>query len=356
MFSTRLIAVLGLAVLSSAGCGKDKASTDPDTGSSMLGPTASSSSSSSSEGFDDEGGDSGAGAELETTEEFEIEPRKKLPPPETPTQKCKMVKEGKKKVKKCGLSDPKPGLSAQHGVYTIMGDFRWGMTPAQVFKVLSKDIETEYAKRQESEADATAQDANRKWRADQLHALKSDYTKFTKASNHRWGVSLIQYEYVDDNGEEMLWVRTGNGLRKFYFFKDGALWKIFYAYSTDVWPGKSYADIVEEKFKKWFGPSPEQQIKEDAETKQPVLEYYEWKATDGEIVRSFDMTQVHGVFALTVVDGPAEQRIGQRLPNMKRDTDYEGVVKDVLGGSDVCYDSDGNIRECTEKEAQGFEE
>src|SRR5690606_41396143 len=122
MYSSRLIAVLGLTVVLSAGCDKDKASNDPDSGSSLLGPMASSSSSSDSL-------DEGPGGELESDEELTIEPRPKLPPPEEPKEQCKMVKEGKKKVKQCGLVDPKPGLSAQHGVYTLLGDFRWGMTP-----------------------------------------------------------------------------------------------------------------------------------------------------------------------------------------------------------------------------------
>lgn len=349
MLSRRLIAVLGLTVALSTGCDKDKASNDPESGSNLLGPAVS--SSSSSESLDDE---SGYGAELESDEEVAVEPRPKLPAPSEPKEQCKMVREGKKKVKQCGLVDPKPALSAQHGVYTLMGDFRWGMTPAQVFKLLSKDIEAEYAKRQASETDATAQDGNRKWRAEQLQAIKSDYTKFTTASNHRWGVSLIQYEYENDSNEEMLWVRTGTGLRKFYFFKDGELWKIFYAYSTDVWPGKTYADIVEEKFKKWFGPSPKEQSKVDPETKEPLLTYNEWSSTDGDVVRSFDMTQVHGVYALAVISGPIEQRVGQRLPNTKREDKVQGVVQDVLGGTDVCYNDEGTIRECSEKEAQGF--
>src|SRR5690606_830154 len=98
MLSRRLVAVLGLTVALSAGCDKDKASTDPDSGSNLLGPMASSSASSDS--LDEE---SGYGAELESDEELTIEPRPKLPPPEEPKQQCKTVREGKKKVKQCGL-------------------------------------------------------------------------------------------------------------------------------------------------------------------------------------------------------------------------------------------------------------
>ncbi|MHC5034845.1 MAG: hypothetical protein ACYTFZ_07395, partial [Planctomycetota bacterium] len=167
-----------------------------------------------------------------------------------------------------------------------------------------------------------------------------------KALNHRWAVSLIQFEYEDDNNEEMVWVKTTATLRKFYFFKDGELWKIFYAYSTDTWPGKTYDQIVEEKFKKWFGVSPKVKVKQDPKSGNPIVTYLEWEALKGETIRSFDMTSVHGVIVLAVIDGNAEQRIGERLPNVKTEDKFSGVVSDVLGGTDVCYNAEGDIVEC----------
>jgi hypothetical protein len=253
------------------------------------------------------------------------------------------------------MVDPKPKVSAAYGVEALMAGFRWGMTPAQVFKILSKDVEDEYAKRQKQSKDPMSQDRNRKWRQDQLNSIKANHTKFTKGSKHRWGVSLIQFEYEDDSNEEMLWTNSGTGLRKFYFFKDDELWKVMYAYSTDVWPGKSYQDVVEGKFKKWFGPSPKEKVKKEPKSGEPILRYSEWDALGSEKIRSFDMTGVHGVIALTVIDGKAEERIGERLPNMKPDEGVTDVVKDVLGGSDVCYSEDGSIAECSEKEAMGLE-
>ena len=339
---------LGLA----AGCQK-KNTDNPEAGSNLLGPTASSSDDEDIDDFgdddefawdDEEEGEEGAG------EEEAVAPRKKLPKRAKASKKCKTKGKGKDKKKVCKYHDPKPKVSASHGVYALLGDFRWGMTTKQVFKVLGKDIEAEYTKRQKSNKDAMSQDTNRQWRKDQLQAIKSNHTKFTAGSKHRWGVSLIQFEYEDDNNEEMLWVRQPNGLRKFYFFKDGELWKIFYAYSTDVWPGKSYDDVVDEKFKKWFGPSPKQHEKKDKEGR-PQLIYLEWTSMEDEKIRSFDMTQVHGAIGLAVVDGRAEGRIGQRLPNIKEEEGFSDTVSDVLGGSDVCYNSDGTIRECSEKEA-----
>jgi len=38
-------------------------------------------------------------------------------------------KGSKKKEKVCRMVDPKPKVSASHGVVALLGDFRWGMTP-----------------------------------------------------------------------------------------------------------------------------------------------------------------------------------------------------------------------------------
>jgi hypothetical protein len=363
--------LLTLCLALSVGCDKNKEESENPDGDNLagVGPREDDPVDDlASEGEDEELFDEEAeGEDVELGDEkTAAAPKKKLPPRAKPVQKCKMVvvrddgstvddapATGKKKKKPkgkkqqvCKLWDPKPQVSASHGVVALVGEFRWGMSPKEVFKILNKDIEAEYDKRQKDAKTAEEQDANRQWRREQLAAAKSQHTKFTEASKHRWGVSLIQYEYADDQNEEMLFVRTGNGLRKFYFFKDGELWKIYYAYSTDVWPGKTYAQVVEEKFFKWFGPSPQEKVKVDPKSKLELLRYYEWTAMDNEKIRSFDMTSVHGVIGLAVVDGKAEERIGERLPNIGKEEGYSDVVNDVLGGSDVCYDKAGDIVEC----------
>ena len=352
--STKSMAVmtaLGAALALSSACNKDQASTEPGAGDNLLGPSGGV-GGTSEDAFGEGEDEMFADDELGDGEEVARAQKKELPPKADPVKKCR----GKGKKRECSMVDPKPKVSASYGVQALMGGFGWGMTPKQVYRLLSEDIEAEYTKRQEQAKDAMTQDRARRWRQDQLAAIKANHTKFTAASKHRWGVSLIQHEYENDANEEMLWVKTGTGLRKFYFFKDDELWKVFYAYSTDVWPGMSYADVVEEKFKKWFGVSPEEKVKQDPETGAPIIRYNEWESMDGERIRSFDLTQVHGVIGLAVIDGSAEDRIGQRLPKIQEEKgNYEGVVDDVLGGTDVCYKDDGSIVECSETEALGVE-
>ncbi len=339
--------LLALSLVFGGACGKSGSSVDPDSGSNLVGDF------SESESLDDEdlGFDDDEGELTDDGSEVEVEKLADLPKRSKPVKKCK----GKKKKRKCEMVDPKPEVSASYGTRTLKGDFRWGMNTKDVFKLLSREIEAEYSKKQEAAgADAMAQDNARAWRAEQLQDLKANHIRFKSASKHRWGVSLIQFEYEDDSEEEMLWVKANATLRKFYFFKDGELWKIFYAYSPDTWPGKNYEAIVDEKFKKWFGPSPDNKVKQDPKTAAPLVRYFEWKSSDGDTVRSFDMSQVHGVVGLAVLSTKTEEYVGERLPNVGADKEYSDTVNDVLGGSDVCYDSSGEITECKKDGDDGF--
>jgi hypothetical protein len=352
---------LGLGLCLGVACKKNEETANPDQGSNLLGPMAKTEDAedlvSDGDGAADEEGADGEDdmlADREGDEEPVAEPvadpkaakAQKLPPKAKPVQKCS----GKGKKRVCKEVDPKPEVSASYGVVAMMGEYKWGMSPDAVFKTLTRDIEKEYEGRQAKAKDALAQDHNIKWRKEQLQQAKENHVKFSKSANHRWGVSLIQFEYEDDNGEELLWTRNDKGLRKYFFFKDGELWKILYAYSTDMFPGKTYEQVNDEKFKKWFGISPADKVKQDPKTGQPLVRYHEWTAMKGEKIRAFDMTSVHGVMVVVMVDGKAEKRIGERIPNLKKDESVQDVVGDVLGGSDVCYDKSGNIVECnTEK-------
>jgi hypothetical protein len=342
--------ILALSLTLGGGCGK-KNTVDPDTGSNLVGDYSGSDRVDDGDLGLDEGSDE-EGTELaDHGSAVEVAKLPELPKRAKPVNKCVNVKvgEGKKKKteKQCGLVDPKPEVSASYGTRTLKGDYRWGMTTKDVFKLLSREIEKQYEEKQKQAGeDAMAQDSARTWRTEQLNDLKANHVRFKSANKHRWGVSLVQYEYADDSNEEMLWIKDSPSLRKFYFFKDDRLWKIFYAYSPDTWPGKGYPDVVEEKFKKWFGVSPKEQVKQDPKTAAPLVRYFEWKSSDGDVVRSFDMTSVHGVVGLTVLDASADDSMTGRLPDVGKDEEFSDTVSDVLGESDLCYDKSGEIITC----------
>jgi hypothetical protein len=326
--------LLGLLVIggagSTAGCKKDGGTAEPDVGNeeSLVG---------SRESYDNPEDEEKALDETYGT-------RPELPPKKDPVEKCT----GKGKTKECKMLDPTPEVTAAYGARVLMGRFRWGMDIKTVNTQLEKDVEDEYAELQAKTKDPIEQDKNRDWKRDAIAEIQKNRVRFEDAAHHRWGVSLIGHEFKDNQGEEMIWVKSPT-LKKFYFFKDGKLYKIVYAYGTQAWPGLSYQEILDQKFKIWFGQSPEVKAEFDQETQIKLIDYVQWNTADNDRVRAFDMTAVHGAFVVSIVSGEAEDEYGPRLPTGLEDSDFTGDVNDVLGGSDICYDEAGNMIEDTEK-------
>ncbi len=290
-------------------------------------------------------------ADSEETLDERYGARSELSAKSKPKEKCR----GKGKKRKCSMVDPTPKVSAAHGARTFIGDFRWGMDAKAVMDQLTRQISDEYDKKQSETNDANVQDANRAWKRDQITSVAKSHVRFDSAAHHKWGVSVIQFDYMDDEGEEMVWIK-GATLKKFYFFRDGELWKINYAYGKQAFPGMDYKGVLDSKFKKWFGVMPEEKAKLDPKTQVPLVNYVQWDSQDGDRIRAYDMMEVHGVFLVSVVSGNAEDSIGERLPNMAKERAFDEEVGDVLGGSDICYDEEGNMIEDAErcKELRGF--
>lgn len=262
---------------------------------------------------------------------------------------CKKKTTGKGKAKKtetvCEQVDSNPKLTASLGIASLTKGFEWGMGTDAVLGKLGESVNKGFDEQLKATTNPIEQDRIRKERSEQINELKKGNVKFSANAKHKWGVSLIQYEFADDSNEEMIWIKEGTKLRKFYFFKDNALWKIVYAFNKEKWPDKDYQSVVDNSFKKWFGVNPAAKTKQDPKTAAVLLRYHEWIGEKSEKVRSFDLTEVHGIIMIAVIDGNAESTIGERLPNMKGDHTFGGDVGDVLGGSDVAYDENGKIVE-----------
>lgn len=271
--------------------------------------------------------------------------RGELPPRPTVKEVCK----GKGSSRACTKKDPKPEVTAAYGARRFLEGMRWGMSRDEVLEALKREVEEEYQERQKSTRDPVVQDKNRNWKREELDKLSLNLVAFDTRTQHKWGVSLIQFEYADDAGETMLWLRSNSNLKKFYFFEGDKLWKVIYAYGMDSWPKEDHKQVKEDHFMKWFGYSPEDRVKQDPETLAPVVRFAEWKSMDNDIVRAFDLTAVHGVHVVALISGDAEARIGERLPHVVADGDFSDVVNDVLGGPAVCYDADGNFIEDAQK-------
>ncbi|HRC56001.1 MAG: hypothetical protein IPI49_23920 [Myxococcales bacterium] len=120
----------------------------------------------------------------------------------------------------------------------LMSTYKFGMSKDEVIVVLSKQLDAKYAEKLESTTDVYAQDQLRREKKKELTRLSSSWVTFD-GKRTGWDVSLVEEEFAHDTGEAMLvqWEnQDGKNQRRFFFFADGQLYKMFISLDTSVWP------------------------------------------------------------------------------------------------------------------------
>lgn len=123
----------------------------------------------------------------------------------------------------------------------LMGTYKFGMSKDEVIGVLSKQLDAKYKERLEGTTDTYAQDQLRKEKKKELNRLASNYVTFD-GKRTGWDVSLVEDEFAHNTGESMLvqWEnQDGKNQRRFFFFADGQLYKMFISLDTSAWPDET---------------------------------------------------------------------------------------------------------------------
>jgi len=120
----------------------------------------------------------------------------------------------------------------------LMAGFKFGQTKDEVLSVLTKDIEAKYDAQIKGTTDVAQQDRLRKLRKDELATVKNTYVDF-KGTKSGWDVSIVEDEFRHNTNESMLerWEKSGNtNQRRFFFFYEGKLWKMFLSLDVSILP------------------------------------------------------------------------------------------------------------------------
>lgn len=222
-------------------------------------------------------------------------------------------------------------------VERLLTPFKWGMTPQQVIKVLQNDMRKGYAKPLKAASnDPIAYDRVRR---DMMGALKKVEQSHVKFEGRRvpWDVSMVEREYAHKNNEAMI-VRWTSDDRRFYFFHNERLWKIFIAFNAEMFEGKTFNDFAE-VMETRFGRAEQKfaaTIKGDAK-----MAYLAWPPSKTTILRALDNTKIYGNFCLILMDKLELPRVmeGRRMnsPGKKSgDPLVDAVLKDqgTVGGQE----------------------
>ena len=126
---------------------------------------------------------------------------------------------------------PTSAPSTQKALAELLGAFKFGMSKDQVLGVLAKQINEKYAEKIRRTDDIYTQDKLRKAKKEELARIMKSYLEF-KGQKTGWDVSIIDDQFARNTDESMLvyWENTGGrNQRRFFFFFEGRLYKMFIA-------------------------------------------------------------------------------------------------------------------------------
>jgi hypothetical protein len=130
-------------------------------------------------------------------------------------------------------------VSAAHkkALAELYGGFKFGMTKDEVIAVFSKQLDERYDEKIKATTDITAQDRLRRDKRNEVSRLQGSYISFETAKPSPWDVSIVEDEFAHNTSEAMLerWENQGGkNQRRFFFFHDGRLWKMFVSLDVSI--------------------------------------------------------------------------------------------------------------------------
>jgi hypothetical protein len=146
----------------------------------------------------------------------------------------------KKKVEPPKKAAPPPMVSAdkKKALAEKFAGFKFGMTKDEILKVLQKQIDDKFEEKIKATEDTALKDRYRRDKKKELSAVSSTYVKFD-GKKTGWDVSIVEYEFAHNTGESMMerWENEGGkNNRRFFFFKDEKLYKMYISLDVSMIP------------------------------------------------------------------------------------------------------------------------
>jgi hypothetical protein len=193
--------------------------------------------------------------------------------------------------------------SAQDKAFTqLRGAYSFGMTKDEVVKVLKKQVYERFGPQIQATRDIALQDKLRRKRKREIRRIEKSFVQFT-GKKTGWDVSIIDDQFRHGTDESMMvyWENyQGKNQRRFFFFHDGRLYKMFIALNTDAMGGAGktfahYQGILEKRF---GGGKVGFRTDKDG-TEWPS--YIEWKSKKYK-VRALDKLSFYGAFCIWIAE------------------------------------------------------
>jgi hypothetical protein len=216
-------------------------------------------------------------------------------------------------------------ITAEHkkALADLYGGFKFGMSKDEVLAVLQKQIDDSFENQIKATTDIAMQDRLRKDKKAELARTSSTYVVF---DGHKtgWDVSIIENEFAHNTGESMMdrWENAaGKNNRRFFFFKDGKLWKMFVSLDVSVLPEdkKNFATLESYMVAK-YGPG-------DSDVEHGTIT---WRAGEFE-ARAIDRLKDYDAIGIAIEDPKVRASLmAEREAHAPPKHETPAVIKAVL--------------------------
>jgi hypothetical protein len=255
------------------------------------------------------------------------------------TTQIAVAKGHKKRVEKS--KGPAPIAKAAE-IKEFKGAYTWGMSPQAVKEKLFAKIDASYKDRMDKvRYDPAQTDKMRDWiQADKDRVSKS----FVKLQGHipGWETSIIDEEFVPNNGESMLVYREPKSTR-YFFFSGDSLYKMFVAFDKEVVQGKSFEQFGEMMQQKYGRAQPVYRTVVNHGVKTQVLDAFQWRSSEGDGLRLVDRSKFYDVYCLVIYDRSVEDREVELRKSNAAKAPTTSFVDSVISNKPEDRDENDNV-------------
>jgi hypothetical protein len=216
-----------------------------------------------------------------------------------------------------------PAINAEHkkALAELLGAFKFGMSKDDVLGVLTKQLDDAYAEKITATNDIRTQDNLRAEKKQKIADVAGTFVEFN-GQKTGWDVSVIDDQFARNTNESMLvyWENSGGkNQRRFFFFYDGKLWKMFLSLDSkqigeDQRNFANFSKLMEGR----FGPG----------MVDPTGE--EWATGDID-VKALDRLRFYDAFCLSVADPKRQKAVeATRAEHAPPPKDDDAIMKTVI--------------------------
>ena len=189
--------------------------------------------------------------------------------------------------------------SNKQAIAKALGALQWGMSKADLIKLLKAQVRAEFEQRIKVERDIMRQDALYQEAQERVRRVSENFVAFD-GQKTGWDVSPIGSEFTHGNRESML-VVAGKGSRDMYFFMQGKLWK----WIRELSPETGAEDALDAMRERFGAGKPQRERRNEANATYPGTTWSDGTTQVTALLRGSDacliFEEVHTLEQLAVL-------------------------------------------------------